>query len=206
VPEDVTPTATPYTLDGFNTQFSESLEQYKTYGISEKTLRNVYRNDLLRKKLQDVITADEPATEEQVWARHILVDTEPEAKALYDLLKNGSDFDSLAKEYSKDTGSGLQGGNLGWFGKGMMVSEFENAAFSLPIGEISEPIQTQFGYHIVQVLDRRELPISESQLQQKRDTVFAEWLATIKETAITAQFETWKEQIPPMPDFSNQAQ
>jgi parvulin-like peptidyl-prolyl isomerase len=193
-------------LEGFNTQFSKSIEQYKSYGISEKTLRAVYRNELLRKKLQDALTADEPATEEQVWARHILVDTEPEAKALYVLLKNGSDFDSLAKKYSKDTGSGLQGGDLGWFGAGMMVPEFETAAFSLPIGEISEPIQTQFGYHIVQVLDRQDLPISESQLQQKRDTAFTEWLASAKENALITQLETWKEQIPPMPDFSNQAQ
>lgn len=203
VPEDATATATPYTLEGFQTEFQATLDQFKTYGISEQTLRDVYRNGLLRDKLKEVITADQPTTEEQVWARHILVKTEPEAKAIIELLKNGSDFAKLAKEYSTDTGSGAKGGDLGWFGKGTMVAEFENAAFSQPIGAIGDPVKTQYGYHIIQVLDRRELPLSASQLQQNKDTAFNDWLTTTQDQADIVNYDTWVNQIPPMPNFQN---
>lgn len=201
VPEDVPPTATPYTLEGFNSQYETTVEQFKFYGISEAVLRDVYRNNLLRTKLQEAITADIPATEEQVWARHILVKSESEAAAVVALLRNGSDFARLAREFSSDTGSGSQGGDLGWFGKGVMVSEFETAAFSQPVGEIGEPVQTQFGYHIIQVLARQELPLSESQLQQKRDTAFSEWLTTAKAEATITNYDNWINQMPPMPNF-----
>jgi len=201
VPEDVPPTATPYTLEGFQSEYQTTVDQFKSYGISEKALRNVYRSNLLREKLLETVVTDVPTTEEQVWARHILVDTEANAVALIELFKNGTDFAKLARDFSKDTGSGSQGGDLGWFGRGMMVPEFEAVAFSLPIGEISEPVQSQFGYHIIQVLDRQELPVSASQLQQNREIAFAEWLASIKEEAEIVNYETWMEQIPPMPDF-----
>jgi len=201
VPEDATPTATPYTLEGFQTEYQTTVDQFKSYGISEEIVREVYRNNILREKLMEVITGDQPTTEEQVWARHILVDTEGEATAVEELLKNGSDFARLARDFSSDTGSGSQGGDLGWFGKGAMVPEFEDAAFNQPIGEIGKPIKSQFGYHIIQVLDRRELPLSASQLQQNRDTAFNDWLSTVKAEADIVNYDTWRSQIPPMPDF-----
>jgi peptidyl-prolyl cis-trans isomerase D len=201
VPEDVPPTATPYTLEGFQEEYGNVVEQFMTYGISEAILRDVYRSNLLRQKLLEVIASDQPATEEQVWARHILVDSESQAQAVIDLLENGSDFAKLAQEYSQDTGSGAVGGDLGWFGRGAMVSEFESAAFSQPIGAIEEPVQSQFGYHIIQVLDRRELPVSASQVQQQRETAFNEWLAATKEAAEITTYDNWQNQMPPMPDF-----
>jgi len=201
VPEEATATATPYTLDGYKAEYQTTVDQFKSYGISEEVLRDVYKNNILHDKLQKVITADLPTSEEQVWARHILVDTEGEAIAVKELLKNGSDFARLAREFSKDTGSGAQGGDLGWFGRGTMVTEFEDVAFSLPIGEISEPVKSTFGYHIIQVLGRQELPLSESQLQQSRDTAFSDWLTTATDEAEIVTYDTWMDQIPPMPDF-----
>jgi peptidyl-prolyl cis-trans isomerase C len=97
--------------------------------------------------------------EEEVRARHILVSTEDEAKALIDEIKKGAAFDKLAKEKSTDKASGAEGGDLGWFKKGDMVKEFADAAFQLKKGDLSEtPIKTQFGYHVVQVEDRRTAP------------------------------------------------
>lgn len=206
VPEAATATSTPYTLEGFQEQYQTSLTEFQTYGVSEEVLRSVYRNNLLRSKLQEAIAADLPTSEEQVWARHILVDTEAEAKTVYELLKKGSDFATLAEEQSKDTGSASQGGDLGWFGKGVMVPEFEQVAFTLPIGEIGEPVKSQFGYHIIQVLGRQELPLSESQLQQNRDNAITEWLTTAREQATIVTHDTWRDQIPPMPDFSSLSQ
>lgn len=89
----------------------------------------------------------------QVRARHILVENEEEAKDLANRIRKGENFAELAKQYSKDTGSAVQGGDLGFFPKGIMVKEFEEMAFSLPVGQVSDPVKTQFGYHIIEVLD-----------------------------------------------------
>ncbi|MBW2973696.1 peptidyl-prolyl cis-trans isomerase [Candidatus Woesearchaeota archaeon] len=88
----------------------------------------------------------------KVHAKHILVKTEEEANAILYDLKNGKDFDELAKEKSLCP-SGKKGGDLGWFGRNQMVKEFETAAFSLKPGELSKPIKTQFGWHIIKVVE-----------------------------------------------------
>jgi parvulin-like peptidyl-prolyl isomerase len=91
---------------------------------------------------------------EQVHARHILVATEAEAQQVLARLQNGEDFAAVAQEVSLDTTSGQQGGDLGWFGRGMMVAPFEEAAFALEVNQLSQPVQTQFGYHIIQVTEK----------------------------------------------------
>ena len=97
--------------------------------------------------------------EEEVRARHILVSTEDEAKALIAELKKGGNFDKLAKEKSTDKASGAEGGDLGWFKKSDMVKEFADAAFSLKKGDLTDtPVKTQFGYHVIKLEDRRQAP------------------------------------------------
>lgn len=96
--------------------------------------------------------------EDEVQARHILVGSEEEAKKIGERVKAGEDFAQLAKENSGDAGSKEQGGMLGFFGKGQMVPQFEEAAFALKKGEISPPVQSQFGWHIIKVEDRRQKP------------------------------------------------
>ena len=83
---------------------------------------------------------------------HILVQKQSEAIAILDRIKKGEKFGKLARELSSDTGSAKRDGNLGFFGRGKMVKEFETAAFNLQIGQISEPIKTQYGYHIIKRL------------------------------------------------------
>jgi len=89
-----------------------------------------------------------------VKASHILVDTKAQADLIKTKLDNGENFESLAKQYSKCP-SGQDGGSLGYFERGQMVKEFENAAFNLPIGKVSDPVQTQFGWHIIKVYDKK---------------------------------------------------
>lgn len=91
-------------------------------------------------------------------ASHILVETETEAEDLLRRLKNGADFSELAKTYSTGP-SGAQGGNLGWFGQGAMVPTFENAVIKLKIDELSVPVQTQFGWHLIKLNDVRKTPV-----------------------------------------------
>ncbi len=90
----------------------------------------------------------------QIRASHILVNNEEHAKQLIEELKKGAKFEDLAKKFSKCP-SGAKGGDLGYFGKGMMVPQFENTAFKLKVGEISQPIKTQFGYHLIKKTDEK---------------------------------------------------
>lgn len=206
VDQPPTATSTPYTLEGFESDYQTMLENYKAFDISEKTLRSVYEADLLRKKLTDDMAKDLPHTDEQVLARHILVETEAEAQAIYEELKNGADFAELAKKRSKDTGSGANGGDLGWFGHGAMVPEFEDVVFSLDIGEISQPVKSQFGYHIIQVIARAELPLTDAQYQQKKESLLNDWLTTAREGAAVTTYDIWKERVPTEPGLQAQTQ
>ena len=105
-----------------------------------------------------------PFTSEKGWAKmeevtkvkasHILVSSESEAKALKSEIDEGASFEELAKKYSKCP-SGKNGGDLGYFRRGQMVKEFENAAFDTEINKISDPIKTQFGYHLIKVYDKK---------------------------------------------------
>lgn len=96
---------------------------------------------------------------EEVKARHILVEKEDEAKDIIKKIADGAKFEDLAKEFSKDTSNKASGGDLGYFAKDAMVKEFAEAAFKLGKGETSkEPVKTQFGYHVIQVEDKRDRP------------------------------------------------
>jgi peptidyl-prolyl cis-trans isomerase C len=98
--------------------------------------------------------------EQEVRARHILVETEDEAKAVQNQIKGGSDFAELAKQKSKDPG-GSEGGDLGYFAKEQMVPEFADAAFKLEKGQVSEPVKSQFGWHVIKVEDKRQKQMPE---------------------------------------------
>lgn len=110
------------------------------------------------KKIYDDQVAKIPAQEE-IHARHILVEKEDEAKAIIDKLAKGEKFEDIAKTASKDPGSGANGGDLGFFSKGQMVKPFEEAAFALKPGEVSKPVQSQFGWHIIRLEEKRNRPL-----------------------------------------------
>lgn len=119
----------------------------------EKVIRGAVSDADARKIYDDQVKLLKP--EEEVSARHILVETEEQAKALKEKLDKGADFAQLAKENSKDPGSKDDGGNLGYFGHGQMVPQFEEVVFKLKKGEVSAPIKTQFGWHLVKLEDSR---------------------------------------------------
>ena len=110
------------------------------------------------KKLYDETTKS-LKPEEEVRARHILVEQEDEAKKIYARVKGGEDFAKLATEASKDPGSGKEGGDLGYFTRDRMVKPFADAAFSAEKGSITEPVKSQFGWHIIKVEDKRTKPV-----------------------------------------------
>ncbi|MDQ0505527.1 peptidylprolyl isomerase [Xanthobacter agilis] len=110
----------------------------------------------MKRKTYDEFVKSAPA-EEEVHARHILVDDEAKAKDIAKKAKAGEDFSKLAKEYSKDGAE--DGGDLGYFTKDQMVPEFAEAAFKLDKGQVSDPVKSQFGWHIIKIEDKRAKPV-----------------------------------------------
>lgn len=122
---------------------------------------------------------------EQVKARHILVETEEKANEVIEKLSAGGDFAELAKEYSTDEGSKELGGDLGYFGRGEMVSDFEEAAFNLEIGAISEPVETIHGYHIIKIEDKKEA--KEANFEESKDNI----KDILLEERLPEAYQTW---------------
>lgn len=198
-----TPTATPYTLEGYQTQVNNAAERFKKLGFEKDVYKSFFTNQILEKKLKDIIAADVTPTEKQVWARHILVADETAAIAIIEKLKNGEDFATLAKELSIDTGSGANGGDLGWFSSGAMVPEFETAAFALEKpGDITlTPVKSEFGFHIIQLIAKQDRPLTQDQYETARTKVFTDWLTAAREEYGVTIFDFWKERVPTEPNF-----
>ncbi|MFT9599073.1 peptidylprolyl isomerase [Mesobacillus sp.] len=130
----------------------------------ENELKKVIKSQLLMEKalIKDVKVTDQELKESydaykpEVKARHILVKDEKTAKEVKSKLSNGNKFEILAKEYSTDKASADKGGDLGWFGTGKMDPEFEKAAYSLEVNEVSDPVKSSFGYHIIELTDKKK--------------------------------------------------
>ena len=162
-------------------------------------LKNDVKNYLLIKKLLEPeikITEDEMktyfeenkgsfATAEQVKASHILVADEKTAKEIKQKLDNGEDFATLAKKYSTDESTKDKGGELGYFAKGTMVTEFDNVAFTLPVNKISDPVKTEYGYHIIKVEDKKAAQAANYEASK------AEIKETLFDQKVDAEYQTW---------------
>jgi parvulin-like peptidyl-prolyl isomerase len=190
------PTATPYTADAFKADYDTYVQSLADIKVSEAIFRKVLENRLFRLKVEEAVLADVKNEEEQIWTRHILVDSEEKATEILARLQNGEDFAALAKELSTDTGSAQQGGDLGWSSKGTMVAEFEDAAYSLNIGEISQPVQSQFGWHIIQLLGKEVRPLDSYAFEQLRQTKFQEWLDSQRESVGVEITDGWLDWVP----------
>lgn len=181
---------------GGQEQFEQALEYY---GYTEEDIRkNIRTNFTIRKMMEPRITITEEEmqnyfnenktsfdTPEQVKASHILVDSEEKALEIKEKLKAGSDFAELAKEYSTDEGSKSNGGQLGYFQRGDMAQQFEDAAFALEVGGISDPVKTGFGYHIIKVEDK--VAAKEANYEDSKDQVKENLL----QEKIPDEFNTW---------------
>lgn len=192
-----------------NAEVAELIETYggqKEYetvleanNIEEKALLEDISTHLLQSKVLEKvinITDEELATyfeenratyeqTEQVEASHILVADEATAKEVINKLNEGSDFAELASEYSTDTSSSTNGGSLGYFGAGEMVEEFEKVAFEMEIDEISEPVESEYGFHIIKVTGKQEA--KEAVYEDVKEEVYDNLL----EIRINEEYSTW---------------
>ena len=156
----------------YGDQFDTLLKQQ---GIKEETLKTGVRAQLAQEKAIEKTITDKELKDNykpEIKASHILVKDEATAKKVKEELGQGKSFEELAKQYSEDTGSKEKGGDLGFFGAGKMVKEFEDAAYKLKKDEVSEPVKSQFGYHIIKVTDIKEQkPFDEVKGDIKKDLV-----------------------------------
>jgi peptidyl-prolyl cis-trans isomerase C len=144
-------------------------------------LNLIVRPQLARELVTNAVSAGVPQTAPQVKARHILVSTEDLARELYNRATSGADFGQLARTNSIDQATAPTGGELGWFTRSEMVEPFADAAFSLKPGAISQPVQTQFGWHIIQVEEVSEdRPLTQAQYQALQDQAVQEKLDEVR--------------------------
>lgn len=174
----------------------------KSYNMTMEDMKDNVKMNLSLKKLvgSNIIISDEEIVsyfeenkekfnqEEQVSASHILVESEELAKEIREKLVAGEDIAELAKEYSTDEGTKNNGGNLGFFGRGEMVESFDKAAFTLNIGEISEPIKSNYGYHVIIVNEKKEAKLAN--LEDSKDDI----KEMLLEAQIPEAFNEWYEQ------------
>ncbi len=168
--DTVTNTQPPMTEDEFQQRYNDYVQGLQEKdSLTEEEFRELFATSLMRNKLKDNAPLEVDETDEAVKASYIFIKPEPEVpvaqrdteaiRKIFEIRKrivdDGEDFETVAKEVSEDPGSAPNGGDLGCFSKGQMVPEFEDAAFSLDVGEVSQPVKTDFGYHLIQVYDKK---------------------------------------------------
>jgi len=187
----------------FETQVNDyrrSLRQ--AANISDGPIDDFFRREALRQAVSEYLVADKKDEDGKILAtyvnaRHILVKTLDEANEILAALRAGASFADLARASSTDTGSGAKGGELGWAIASTYVPPFEEAVLRLEVGVISEPIESEFGFHIIQVRAREDRPIEGDDLTRLEESAFSKWLEDLR-TANEGSIETfnWTDYVP----------
>lgn len=186
--------------------FRAQMELELGIAFNDKVSYDFYKNyvyhSLIESAIVDKLMEGENLEEEQVNARHILVDDEATAKEILAKLEAGEEWDALAAEYSKDESNKDFGGSLGWFGRDVMVPEFEDAVFAMEPGEISEPVKSGFGWHIIASDGKEMRQMGEDALNEKRSEVYEEYYNSLSDKySWVAYPETWLPLVPMEPAF-----
>jgi hypothetical protein len=202
------PTATPLTEEGFSNLYADALVHYGALGFDEAMFRRIFFEDALyRERVKALVTADVSHEAEKVWVRHILVAEQSTAETVRALLLAGGDFATLATAYSTDTSTSATGGDLGWLGEVDLLtkygSSFVTAALNYGIGEISEPVQTQYGFHIIQVVGHENRPMTADEYQTAVDNAFEAWLTEQRNAATIVVIDNYVDYSPDKPSLED---
>jgi parvulin-like peptidyl-prolyl isomerase len=196
------PTATAVDQAGYEALLADYYDtELSQVGLSEADIREVLYMSLLRNAYLDYLSKDVSHTEEQVWARHILVATEEEAQAVLARLEAGEDFAAVAAEVSLDSSNKDLGGDLGWFPKDLMVEPFANASFDMRIGETSDPVESEFGFHIIQVLGHEQRPLTQSAYDARVQQAYDAIVQTLRDKYTWEINDSWKGIVPDKPSI-----
>ncbi|QPC80871.1 peptidylprolyl isomerase [Phototrophicus methaneseepsis] len=182
-------------FDDNQTAFTSYIRQQANLGAD--AIDAFFERLALRNALEEDVVGDQTTTT-YVNSRHILVETEEQAQEIIAALQAGESFSELARAASQDTGSAARGGELGWAAAENYFPEFRDAVLTLPIGEISEPVQTEAGWHIIQVRDREDREMEETEREQISAQQFAAWLEDLRaeNDAEISIVSNWPDYVP----------
>jgi parvulin-like peptidyl-prolyl isomerase len=198
--DTITPTATEYTYSGYQNLYSTIVaDTAANASFSETELRNYIRTVLYEQKVYNQVAAAVAPEQDMVWARHILVADEATATDVENQLKAGGDWNTLAAKYSTDTSNNTTGGDLGWFTKGTMVKEFEDAAWSMQVGATSDPIKTDYGFHIIQVLGHETRQLTSDELATAQKAAYQQFVTDAKAALTITKYDIWASVVPQIP-------
>jgi parvulin-like peptidyl-prolyl isomerase len=184
-------------LEAYKEGIDNEVEKDTAFAKQKET---ILLNVLYKKEIADKAKASESEIKsefdkqkEEIHAAHILVETKAQADSIYQQLKNGADFTQLAKEKSIDPSAKNNGGDLGFFRWGKMVPEFQDAAFKLKVGEISRPVQTQYGWHIIKLIEKR--PVEQTSYADAKKMIQSRLEQTKREQRVKEYFEELKKKV-----------
>ncbi len=184
-------------LEAYKEGIDNEVEQDTTFAKQKET---ILLNVLYKKEIVDKAKASESEIKdeydkqkEEIHAAHILVETKDEADSIYQQLKSGADFTQLAKEKSIDPSAKNNGGDLGFFKWGKMVPEFQEAAFQLKVGEISRPVQTKYGWHIIKLIEKRA--VAQSSYEDAKKLILPRLEQAKREQRVKEYFEELKKKV-----------
>jgi parvulin-like peptidyl-prolyl isomerase len=199
-----TPTFNIIADDELATQYDNWMNTLaEVANTDEADYRRYIRLAVLREKLGESLGDEVPTIAEQARARHILVESEEEANQVVERLQAGEDFAELATELSLDTASAAAGGDLGFVPRDRFVASVDEVVFSLPPGQLSDPVESQFGWHVIEVLERGERELSPADYSQAQRVALSEWIANAREAAEIQ--DLWSpEKAPPDPVLQGQ--
>ena len=201
------PSATPFTREAYEerrAEFFDSLAEF--YDATEEDYVNYLEVQLYRERLLATFEDDVERVQEQVWLRHIRVTDRETVDEIIARLDAGENWDDLVAELSEDTVTKDSGGDLGWLTWDNVADQFGEETvtiFQAPINESLDPIQTQLGWHLIQVLDRDERSLDEESFQQAVWSAFGDWLTSQRDIQDVLIMDDWMEDLPQPPEATS---
>ncbi len=200
LPQTPIPTATPYVLEAYEVDYAQFLDSLSDYGISEADFYTYIEAQLLEEKVREQFEPEIERAAEHVLIQHILVFDEEIAQEALEQLESGDAWDDIALEYSEDQSSRESSGDLGWKTQEDLVrilGQMGLVAFSTPVNEVIGPIESQYGWHLLRVVDRQDREISDAAYQEAVDNAFEGWIDDLTTEAEIIVVDDWQDHLPP---------
>lgn len=192
---------TPIQKDVFDRKYQTMLQEVAANtGLTEADIRRTFETQLMTTQLANALFPELTEGDEQVHASHILVADLETAQKVLRLLSSGEAWETLAETYTQDPAFSENKGDMGWFGRGEMLSALEEAAFNTPVGQVSSPVQSDYGWHLVKVLEKEIKPFTTERLATVRNQKMGAWLTQQQASGVEI-VDGWQQMIPYMPSI-----
>ena len=200
LPQTPIPTATPYVLEAYEVDYEQFLDSLSDFGISEADFYVYIEAQLLEEKVREQFDPEIDRMAEHVLLQHILIFDEEMAQEALEQLESGDAWDDIVLEYSEDQNSRESSGDLGWNTLDDLVrilGQMGLAAFSAQVDEVVGPIESQYGWHLLRIVDRQDREILEAAYQEAVDNAFEAWIDDLTTEAEIIVVDDWQDHLPP---------